>query len=186
MSNKFTFYFILLLFLSACSSYEKPTLKELSSVKINIKNKFTKLSGSIIFTNPNSESIDIDELYFDAFFNSNDVGSFTKKTAITIPAQGQISMPFYIEINNAEFDTKTDEIQLNLKGYIHGKIKNEDISLSFDENKSIVPNGKVNDDDMNEKSKEEIKKEKKDQKKLEKEQKKIEEIKRKATKEINA
>ena len=72
-----------------------------------------------------------------------------------------------------------------MKGYINGKIKNETISLSFDERKMINPNSKIDTNDS-EKSKEEIKQEKKEQKKLEKENKKLEETKRKALKEINA
>lgn len=186
MYKKILFLFSILFLLNSCSSYQKPTFKELSSVKINIKHKFTKLSGTITFSNPNAESLLVNELYFDAFFNGNDVGSFTKKTDAIIPAEGQISMPFYIEINNEEFDTEINEIELNLKGYINGKIKDENISLSFNETKSITPNGKASSDDSEGKSKEEIKQEKKEQKKLEKEQKKIEEMKRKASKEINA
>jgi LEA14-like dessication related protein len=183
--KKIIFFLLVVVSFTSCSSYEKPVLKEISSTKINIKNKFTKVNGTLVFTNPNAESIGLNEMYFDVFFNGNDVGSFTKKTDAIIAGQGQISLPFYIEVNNDEYDSKVEEIELELKGYVNGKIKNETISLSFDERKMINPNSKIDTNDS-EKSKEEIKQEKKEQKKLEKENKKLEETKRKALKEINA
>lgn len=169
--------------LSACSSYQKPQFKELSSVKINVKNKFTKTSGTLIFLNPNDEPMTLNELYFDAFFNGNDVGSYTKKTSLVVAAHETISLPFYLEINNEEFDAKSETIELTLKGYINGKIKDDNVSLSFNESKPVIANGKINIADDSEKSKEELRQEKKEQKILEKEQKKQEEIKRKALKE---
>ena len=186
MKTKLFFALSIALFISSCSSFEKPTLKEISSVKVNIKKKFTKLSGTLIFTNPNTENIGLNELYFDVLFNGKDVGSYTKKSDAIIPAQGQISLPFYIEINNEEYDATSNEIELSIKGYINGKIKNENISLSFDEKKNVLANGKMSDEEDPDKTKEEIKQEKKEQKKLEKEQKKEESIKRKALKEVNS
>lgn len=177
---------MIVLFVVSCSSYEKPKLKELSSVKINVKNKFTKLSGTLIFANENTESMGLNEIYFDAFFNGKDVGSFTKKTDAIIPAQGQVSLPFYLEINNNEYDSDSKEIELTLKGYVNGKIKDQSSSLSFDERKVILLDGKPTDDNSGDKSKEELKQEKKEQKKLEKEHKKNEEIKRRAAKGINS
>lgn len=187
MKNKLILLLLsIALCISACSSYKKPELKELTSLKVNVKKKFTKLNGTITFFNPNDETIRLHELYFDAFFNGNDVGSYTKKTDALISGQGEISIPFYLEVNNEQYNSATDEIEFVIKGYINGKIKDEEISLSFDETNLIKTNGKYVDDEDSEKTKQELKQEKKEQKKLEKEQKKLEEIKRKASKEIES
>jgi LEA14-like dessication related protein len=186
MKTKLFFIILVALFVGSCSSYEKPTLKEISSVKITIKKKFTKLNGTLIFMNPNAENIGLNEMYFDVLFNGNDVGSYTKKSDAIIPAQGQISLPFYIEINNEEYDVSSNEIEMTIKGYINGKIKSENISLSFDEKRNVLLNGKISKEEDSDKTKEEIRQEKKEQKKIEKEQKKEESIKRKALKEVNS
>ena len=166
------------LFWTACSDNKKPTVSEIANLTVKPKKNYTKTSGAFVISNPNEKEMQLLEIYADIFIDGKDIGSFLKKTDAIINPQQKISIGFYNEVNNTQIGELTGAINIKCKGYIKGKINNENISNSFEVEKTVIVGAKALDDNL-EKSPEELKQMKKEQKKLEKQMKKNEKDKRK-------
>lgn len=166
------------LFWTACSEYKKPTVTDIVNLTVKPKKNYTKASGALVINNPNDKEIQLLEIYADIFVDGKDIGSFLKKTDALINPQQKISIGFYNETNNTQMGELSGVVNIKCKGYIKGKINDENITNSFQIEKSVIVGGKAAEDDL-EKSSQEMKQLKKEQKKIEKQMKKNEKDKRK-------
>jgi hypothetical protein len=178
LSTYWLFFVCFALFCTACSEYKKPTVNDIVNLTVKPKKNYTKTSGALVINNPNEKEIQLLEIYADIFVDGKDIGSFLKKTDALINPQQKISIGFYNETNNTQIGDVSGVVNVKCKGYIKGKINNENITNSFEVEKSVIVGAKTSGDDL-EKSAEEMKQLKKEQKKMEKQMKKNEKDKRK-------